>query len=348
MTADLDYAVLTSPRQELQLLPRYRRVLTFGDVLDESVQVFRQHWVSFALLSAVSLLPPGLIGVWLSASGTFGPTVSVGQLQTGRIELTPTILTEMVALSAIAIISTLFALLWTAAIVGASDAFLHGAEPRLGPVYAHALRRYASLFGAVLVVGFALVLLTTVATALFVLTGFGIGGSLIALVGVLFWWLKPDARRTWLKWLIVVVAPFGLPAYLLGLWSMFVPAAVLECHGPLGSLRRSTQLVDRHWFRVVSTLTVASLIVAILEWAPVTLIEIPLTISTAARGRLGLAPTEAAIVNAVGVALQVLFASIGAIVYTLVFVDLRNRHEATDILERVSELETEATLLTNG
>jgi hypothetical protein len=145
-----------------------------------------------------------------------------------------------------------------------------------------------------------------------------------------------------------VIAPFGLPAYLLGLWSMFVPAAVLECHGPLGSLRRSTQLVDRHWFRVVSILTVASLIVAILEWAPVTLIEIPLTISTAARGRIGLAPMEAAIVNAVGVALQVLFASIGAIVYTLVFVDLRNRHEATDILERVSELESEATLLTNG
>ena len=48
--------------------------------------------------------------------------------------------------------------------------------------------------------------------------------------------------------------------------------------------------------------------------------------------------------NAVGVALQVLFASIGSIVYTLVFVDLRNRREATDILERVSLLEADPTL----
>src|SRR5207253_6985091 len=71
----------------------------------------------------------------------------------------------------------------------------------------------------------------------------------------------------------------------------------------------SSDLVDRHWFRVVSTLTVASLIVGILEWAPLTLIEIPFTMSTAARGQIGLAPTEAAIVNAVGVALRVLFRS---------------------------------------
>ena len=344
MTAELDYAVLTSTRQEPQLLPRYRRVLTFGDVLDESVQIFRQHWVSFALVSAVSLLPPGLIGVWLGASGALTQTVSLAEIQSGRLDQNPAILAEMVALFATAIISTFFVLLWTSAVVGASDGFLHGTEPRIGPVYVHAVRRYWAVFLASVLVLVALIVLTMLATALFVLTGFGIAGSLIALVAVLFWWLKPGAQRSWLKWLIVAVAPFGLPTYFLGRWSMFIPAAVLECHGPLGALRRSSQLVDRHWFRVVSILTVASLIVGVLQWAPVTLIEIPFTISTAARGQIGLAPTEAAIVDAVGVALQVLFASIGSIVYTLVFVDLRNRREATDILERVSLLEADPTL----
>jgi len=41
------------------LQARYRRVLSFGDVLDESIRLFRQHWVNFALVSAVALIPPG-------------------------------------------------------------------------------------------------------------------------------------------------------------------------------------------------------------------------------------------------------------------------------------------------
>jgi hypothetical protein len=36
---------------------------------------------------------------------------------------------------------------------------------------------------------------------------------------------------------------------------------------------------------------------------------------------------------------RILLASIGSIVYTLLFVDLRNRREGTDIGERVSQLE---------
>jgi len=213
MTAELDYAVLTSTRQEPQLLPRYRRVLTFGDVLDESVQIFRQHWVSFALVSAVSLLPPGLIGVWLGASGALTQTVSLAEIQSGRLDQNPAILAEMVALFATAIISTFFVLLWTSAVVGASDGFLHGTEPRIGPVYVHAVRRYWAVFLASVLVLVALIVLTMLAIALFVLTGFGIAGSLIALVAMLFWWLKPAAQRSWLKWLIVAVAPFGLPTY---------------------------------------------------------------------------------------------------------------------------------------
>jgi len=346
MTAELDYAVLTSTRQEPQLLPRYRRVLTFGDVLDESVQIFRQHWVSFALVSAVSLLPPGLIDVWLSASGAFSQTVSLAEIQSGRLAQPSSIFAETGVVFATIIISTLFVLLWTSAVIAASDAHLRGVEPHIANMYVHALRFYWAVLLAGLVILVALFVLSALATVLFVLTGFGVLGSLIALIGVLFWWLKPGARKGWLKWLIVAAAPYGLPAYFLGRWSMFIPAAVLECHGPLASLRRSSQLVDRHWFRVVSTLTVASLIVGILEWAPLTLIEIPFTMSTAARGQIGLAPTEAAIVNAVGVALRVLFASIGSIVYTLVFVDLRNRREATDILERCSLLEAEPTIAT--
>ena len=119
------------------------------------------------------------------------------------------------------------------------------------------------------------------------------------------------------------------------LWSMFFGGIVLERRGPIKALVRSGQLVDRQWFRVTSILTVSSLIVALLLSAPAALIDIPLTIGDASRGQFGMNPAEAAISNAVSVVMQILFASVGSIVYALTFVDLRNRREATDIVERL-------------
>ena len=58
---------MSSAVQEAQLEPRYRRVLSFGDVLDESVGLFRRRWAFFALVSAVWLIPPGLLTVLVTA-----------------------------------------------------------------------------------------------------------------------------------------------------------------------------------------------------------------------------------------------------------------------------------------
>src|SRR6516165_8832684 len=77
----LDSAVLTSAPQEPQLEPRYRRVLSFGDVLDESIGLFRRQWAVFALVSAVWLIPPGLLTVLVTASGKLDTTALVGQFE---------------------------------------------------------------------------------------------------------------------------------------------------------------------------------------------------------------------------------------------------------------------------
>jgi hypothetical protein len=334
-------AVLPATRQEDPLLARYRRVLAFGDVLDESIQLFRHRWVNFAIISAVALLPPGLVSVWLSASGAFGRTVSLAEIQSGRLAQTAALGREAGLLLADNLISMLFLLLWSSATVVATDVYLRGGEPRLPGVYVGALRRYWAVLLASAVLLLALTMLAVLGLGLFVVTGFGVVGAPLAVVAVLAWWLKPSARTTWVKWLIVLATPFGLPTYFLGRLSMYIPAVVLERHGPLGALRRSSRLVDRHWFRVVSALTVSGLIVGVLQWAPATLIEVPLTLSSATRGQIGLAPAQAAIVNAVGVVLNILFASIGSIAYTLVFVDLRNRGEGADILERLAQLEVQ-------
>jgi hypothetical protein len=335
-------AVPAATRQDSPLLTRYRRVLTFGDVLDESIQLFRQRWISFAIISAVALLPPGLVSVWLSASGVLGRTVSLAEIESGRLAQTAALGREGALLVADNLISMLFLLLWSSASVVATDVYLRGGEPRLPGVYLGALRRYWAVLLASLVLLLAMTVLVALSVGLFIVTVFGVVGAPIAGIALVVWWLKPSVRKqTWLKWLIVLAAPFGLPAYVLGRWSMYIPAAVLERHGPLGALRRSSRLVDRHWFRVVSTLTVAGLIVAVLQWAPATLIEVPLTLSSATRGQIGLAPAQAAIVSAVAVVLNILFASIGSIAYTLVFVDLRNRTEGADILERLAQLEAQ-------
>jgi hypothetical protein len=86
------------------------------------------------------------------------------------------------------------------------------------------------------------------------------------------------------------------------------------------------------------------LIVSILQAAPTTLVQLPLTISAALRGQIGLSGPEMAVSTAVGVVAQILFASMASIVYAMLFVDLRNRREGTDLAERLQRLESESTV----
>jgi hypothetical protein len=97
--------------------------------------------------------------------------------------------------------------------------------------------------------------------------------------------------------------------------------------------------VRGEWFRAASVLGVASLIVGVLVSAPAYLIDIPLGVLSLARTDVGTTLVQAALRNAVAVAAQILFASIGTIAYTLLFVDLRNRREGTDLAERLAQLE---------
>ena len=65
----------------------------------------------------------------------------------------------------------------------------------------------------------------------------------------------------------------------------------------------------------------------------------PLSVTSTLRGQIGPGVVESAINGAVGVLVQILFASVGSVVYTLLFVDLRNRREGTDMAERLTQLE---------
>jgi hypothetical protein len=335
--------VLTSTTQDRQLDPRYRRVLSFGEVLDESIGLFRRHWKTFALVSAIWLIPPGLLSAWMTASGAFDTTGLATQLRTGR-SINPDRFANLAGASLLVLlVASLFTLAWTASVVLAADEYVHLRPPDLGQVLMRTLRRYlpALLSGFLYFVAeLLLVLVASLVVVVWVLVlPVAVLATLGAIAGLLVWWLRPRWRRSWLKWFIIVATPFGLPLYFGVSWSMYLPAAVLERHGPIGALRRSMQLVRRHWFRVLAILVIAGLIVWVLQVAPALLVELPLSLGALARGGTQMGPTEQAISTAADVLFQVLFASLGFIVYAILYLDLRNRREGTDIAERVSQLE---------
>ena len=325
------------------LQPRYRRVLGVGSLLDESVRLFREHWRTFAIISAASLLPFGIltVGVTVGIAAVGSTITSQPGLVTSLRELGTAQLVYGTAGAFVlfGLVGLLDSLLWTAALTRTTDAYLHAEQPSVRGVYGVALRRLLVLVGGSVLLIVGAVVFTLAGTVLFVVTGFGLVGSLIALVGVVIWWRKPGARKPWLKWLIVLCAPFGLPTYMLVRWSMFVPSAVVEGHGPIAAMQRSSELVRGEWFRVATVLGVASLIVAVLVSAPAYLVAIPLGVINLARGSFGTNLLEVAVRNAVSIVCQILFASIGTIAYTLLFIDLRNRREGTDLAERLRQIE---------
>jgi hypothetical protein len=335
-----------SASQTASLQPRYRRLLSFGAVLDESMLLFRRHWISFALVSAVSLLPPGLLLVWLSGAGFISRSFSLAELESGRLAdpaaANDQLVAQLAALVLYLVVYSFFGLLWTGAIVVTTNAYLRGEPPKLARVYGRSVRRYFTVLVSTVLFTLGLIGLALAATALFVVTVFGLVGSLIAIVGLLFWWLRPTTRRRWLKWLIILTAPFGLPTYVATQWALYLAAAVLEDKGPVAALSRSYELTDRHWFRVVAILWVASTIVGVMLSVLNAFVSVPFMVFEAFRGQFGLSPSEAVISGAVSSVARILLASIGSIVYTLLFIDLRNRREGTDIVERVSQLEAAA------
>ena len=335
--------MLTSATQERPLEPRYRRILSFGDVLDESIGLFRRHWIVFAVVSAVCLLPPGLFTVLIALSGSLDSNNLARQLENGQPPTPATLSRLMGPFLLLYVVTAIFYLAWTTAIIVTTDEYLHAAEPAPAVILRRTLRSFLPALLTALLCVLALFVVTIPATLLVIVYALAFPVSslavLAAIVGVVAWWVRPTWRSTWLKWLIVLATPFGLVVYLLGTWSMYLCAVVLEQHGPISALRRSMRLVDRHWFRVVAILLVASTIVSALQYVPTMLVQVPLMISNAFRGELGLGPAQLAISSAVGVLTQVLFASMATIVYALLYVDLRNRRDGTDITERVSQLE---------
>ena len=117
-------------------------------MLDESIRLFRQHWITFALVSAVSAHPTGLFDIWLSAAGPFTNPLTLNDLRSGRLAQASAGDLQLGALIASATLSALFLLASGPRRSPPThhEAYLRGGEPDLVRVYRRVLRRFVAVF----------------------------------------------------------------------------------------------------------------------------------------------------------------------------------------------------------
>ena len=138
---------------------------------------------------------------------------------------------------------------------------------------------------------------------------------------------------------LLVITCIGIPvAVYLGLgWSLVFQAIILEGHGTFDAMRRSSDLVSGHRWRLLACLVLIGLIVWLLISIPTGLFSFAASIVMAASGS-----TTVRVLTQIGNALfqaagQTLFGAIGLVTATLLYYDLRVRKEAFDLQQRLPD-----------
>jgi hypothetical protein len=345
----------TSGAWQSPILPRYRRPFGVGTVLDDALRVFQQAWLRFIGLSflagAIGVLVLALVGGVLVLVGglAFFSTLSrltrPGAVPTSA-QIVAIVTTAGVAGIVAIVLGGLLACTWTAGICLITDRVLHGERVGVWPAFRAGFRRAPAIFGAGLLLAIGLALAGALSFGLgfavaYVLKGWTALVVLLWIVALIVWGTRRDARTAWLKWFIILAAPFGLPLYFFYLWSLFPQAAALERDGPLRALQRSSAVVTGEWFRVVAISVVLSIIVYFLEAIPGVILGVIIV------GATGAAVSTPQGLGTVLNVMQVSGTYIGGIIFgalpicanTIVFVSLRNQREGTDLAERLDALD---------
>jgi hypothetical protein len=323
------------------LLPRYRRPLSFGGVLDETFRIYRTAWPRLMAVTALAALPGGLALIAFTGQA-YALALSRASIAGEDAEELGRQLAGLGAGSVVAsIVYGLGALVGQGGVTAMTGWLLRGEDRSVWAALGAALRKLLAMLGYAFLYGLGVFLLGLVAVPLFFFGLFGVLGGLVALIGLIVWVNRPEERRTdGLKWVIILATPFGLPIYFGVRWSLAIPAILLEGAGPLEAMRRSSDLVEGRWFQVFGVWLVMGIVVAILESIPgavIGAVGVALGASGAdpsvAGTAIGVAQNAANIIGAV------LFGALTFVAATIMFVDARNRREGTDLAERLDQLQ---------
>ena len=135
---------------------------------------------------------------------------------------------------------------------------------------------------------------------------------------------------------------FLVPGILLAIiWSLSVPAKVLENKGPLAAMSRSVDLTKGDWGRIF----VVGLLVVVLSYGVRTLLQAPILVAIVMSAKAGLrnAMLGWQIVSLVaGFIAQSLVGAVGTIAFSLVYYDERVRKEAFDLQLMMTSIDASA------
>jgi hypothetical protein len=286
----------------------------FGGILDETVRIYRRGFLRLITVSVISaglslllaylIFSLGLIGPWdevFAELQSIGDAAAADQAfeRIGEIFLQdlPSLIAAVLVGTVVSLTITLVA--WGAYVYVVGGHYTRGAVA-LEDAFSFGVRRLLPLFGV---------------TLLMVLIF--IGGMFVLLIApILLSVLVPP---------VVLLAVFGffggiaLAVYAFVRWAFVFPAVLIEGAGPVDALARSWRLVQDNWWRVFGIIAVVFLALGILSAA------------VAAADPFAPAADEITFIpSPLALLWSIVTGPIQAIVFTLLYLDLRARKEGFD------------------
>lgn len=307
------------------------RPMGVGELLDYAVRIYRRHFVTLVGIAAIAaILPLALQMVWTVLINSRMLFPSLGP-SSNPMDFATASIAGLAVMGLWALVSGIAGILQTGALATAVGGAYSGGVPTLLQAYGQALRRWFPLLFAPLLVGLLnLLLLSAVFVPFF---GVSIGGPALA---------RNPAASAVVGLLVLVSCVALIPAVLLLIllnthWLFVVQAIVLENLGIRAALGRSWRLVRGSFWRVLLTYAVLSLFIYLLSVGPVYVFQI---------GGLFIFPSSLLLLSIVNIVAQTVIgtflAPLSAAILTLLYFDLRVRHEGLDLETRLKQLQAQS------
>ena len=296
-----------------------------GDIIDESFRLLRANFVTVVGITAVTLVPLGLLFLVLGI-GSVGLS-SRNFTTSGGAAIDTAALTGLIVGSLFAVILTLLlTVLSNAALaVAISNSYL-GRRVSIGSSYTVAFGRA----GALLLSGVLTIVFVVLLWFAIVIVSFGLAALLAAL------------SANVLGVVLGVVAGFATFALFLRIvisWVLVPQAVVLERSAAMAAFSRSAGLITGHRWKAAGVLLISLLLLAILQGVPALLVG----------ALLRTAHVDATVVTLIDNLLQLVFnvvlSPIPLAATTLLFYDLKIRKEAFDLEMLAAQLSHEPSAL---
>ncbi len=284
------------------------RPMSFTDIVDTAVSLYRQNFVLFAGVAAVLAVPEAIINTLITAtSGGANPiTTTNGSSSIHFNSAYPA------ATSGTAVIGYIFGIVITGALARVISARYLGARITVGEAYTSVgLGRFILLFLASILEGIVAVVPVIVAILLFVLTI-----VLHAAVGVAV-----------LAGIVLFPAALISLIYILLHLEFVSQAIVIERLGVIQGFKRSWQLVSGSFWRVFGIVLLITIIIGMVQ----------LIVGGVITGLLAVINRPAAVLISGLINVLFLPAQYGA--FTLLYYDLRVRKEGFDLEHLASNIE---------